>query len=163
MKRISNLLQVNTIGTLDAINEEVLINENDINSGFINVLDKLCTDNENIIIPNQYKVDPIDGDILILITLIDDNNGKSRADPCILGMWNIKINLLKDKNTKRPIAGTISFDVSSGGIENFKLDIMIKKMIHEIIHVLSFNINLFEYYPDYNGKSFRFIDTDGIT
>ena len=49
------------------------------------------------------------------------------------------------------------------GVENFKLEVTIKKMVHEIMHVLFFNINLFEYYPDHNGQNFRFVDTDGIT
>ena len=89
MKRVSSLLQVNTLGILNPFNNDVLIDENDSTSGQINQLEKLCTDNGNIVIPNQYKVDPIDGDVLILITLIDNNNNKSRADPCILGKKNI--------------------------------------------------------------------------
>ena len=71
MKKISSFLKVNTTGTL---------------SPFGTYLDH-CDDGGSMTIPQKYKDEEIDGDVLLLITIkeIPDSTFIAYAGACILG------------------------------------------------------------------------------
>jgi hypothetical protein len=102
---------------------------------------KLTADHcEQIPIPEQYKSEGIDADLIIFVTIDDSgfflqNHVEAAAIHC-----------LQDSVTKRPIAGYIQFKPQLKVDNTTAVDYMVWLALHEITHILVFNDAL---YPDW--------------
>ena len=104
-----------------------------------NSLMKLNADKcEDITIPEEYKTDGIDADLVIFV-LIDTTsfflNNKIEA---------AAIHCLQDSVTHRPIAGYIQFKPDLKVDDEIAVDYMVWLALHELSHVLVFNEMLFK-------------------
>lgn len=68
-----------------------------------------------------------------------------------------------DNSTNRPLAGFAVFNESSIILDDGKVKSQIDTFVHEVIHALYFDPNLFKAFPNNkNGDSFHFQDSDGV-
>ena len=92
----------------------------------------------------------IDADLFLIVSLDSIGNSQARAYP-----------IINDKNNKRPILGVVELNI---GIDTYTKNHIIyisNLLLHEISHILAFNIDLFPYFNKDLEKTIYNIEIDG--
>jgi leishmanolysin len=105
-----------------------------------------CGGNGGVIVPEKFKSpNNVTGvDVLVFVTARPTNAG-------VLG-WATACQITA--GLQRPIAGQINIDPSRLSAGSYPTESLVRVLVHEMIHLLGFDQDLFKYFKDENGRDY---------